>query len=117
MGFWEFREKVASGPPSATEQRLSDEVRAALPLPYEAVGEALADGRSATDACEVVGRLLGSQGISLEDTLADLRTTYDLVLCAEPPFTHACAPALDCTDPTLGYLHQLSCADPLTGLA
>src|SRR4051794_28205096 len=117
MGFWEFREKVASGPPSATEQLLSDEVRAALPLPYEAVGEALADGRSATDACEVVGRVLGSQGISLEETLADLRTTYDLVLGAEPAFTDACAVALGWSEATLAYLHQLSCADPLTGLA
>jgi hypothetical protein len=84
---------------------------------YEAVGEALAAARSATDACEVVGRLLGSQGVSLEETLADLRTTYSLVLGTEPAFTDACAVALGWSEATLAYLHQLSCADPLTGLA
>ena len=41
MGFWDFREKVASGPPSAAEPALSDQVRSALPTTYEAVGEAL----------------------------------------------------------------------------
>ena len=63
------------------------------------------------------GRLLGSQGVSLEETLADLRTTYDLVLGTEPAFTDACAVALGWSEATLAYLHQLSCADPLTGLA
>ena len=81
------------------------------------MGEALTDSRSATDACEVVGRLLGSQGVSLEETLADLRTTYAVVLGTEPAFTDACAVALGWSEATLAYLHQLSCADPLTGLA
>jgi hypothetical protein len=117
MGFWTFREKVVSVPPSAAEQTLTDEVRSALPTSYEAVGEALSAGRSATDACEVVGRLLGSQGVSLEETLADLRSTYELVLGTEPAFTDACAVALGWSEATLAYLHQLSCADPLTGLA
>jgi hypothetical protein len=96
---------------------LPDQVRVALPPAFEAVGEALAAGRSATDACEVVGRLLSSQGVSLAETLADLRTTYELVLGAEPAYTDACAVALGWSESTLGYLHQLSCADPLTGLA
>src|SRR6478752_6841120 len=117
MGFWAFRDKVAPGPPSTSGTALSDRVRSALPMSYEAVGEALSVGRSATDACEVVGRLLGSQGVSLEETLADLRTTYDLVLATEPAFTDACAVALGWSEATLAYLHQLSCADPLTGLA
>ena len=84
MGFWAFREKVVPGPPSASELTLSEQVRVALPPSYEAVGEALFAGRSATDACEVVGRLLGGQGVSLEETLADLRSTYELVLGTEP---------------------------------
>ena len=91
--------------------------RADVPGRFEAVGEALIAGRTATDACEVVGRLLGSQGVSLEETLADLRTTYELVLGTEPAFTDACAVALGWSEATLAYLHQLSCADPLTGLA
>ncbi len=117
MGFWAFRDKVAPGLPSASDPSLPEQVRELLPRQYEAVGEALAAGRSATDACEVVGRRLGSQGVSLEETLADLRTTYDLVRGTEPAFTDACAVALGWSEATLTYLHQLSCADPLTGLA
>src|SRR6476660_5648396 len=117
MGFWAFRDKVAPGPPSTSGTALSEAVREGLPVSYEAVGEALSGARSATDACEVVGRLLGSQGVSLEETLADLRTTYELVLGTEPAFTDACAVALGWSEATLAYLHQLSCADPLTGLA
>lgn len=117
MGFWAFRDKVAPGPPSAPESALPEHVRVALPAAFEAVGEALAARRPAADACEVVGRSLGSQGVSLEETLADLRTTYTLVLDAEPAFTDACAVALGWSEATLAYLHQLSCADPLTGLA
>src|SRR5690242_5341331 len=67
MGFWAFREKVVPGPPSGSDALLSEQVAAALPLSYEAVGEALFDGRSATDACEVVGRQLGARGVSLEE--------------------------------------------------
>jgi hypothetical protein len=117
MGFWAFRDKVVPGPPSGSDPALFEQVRGDLPNRFEAVGEALAGGRSATDACEVVGRLLGSQGVSLEETLADLRTTYELVRGTEPAFTDACAVALGWSEATLAYLHQLSCADPLTGLA
>jgi len=117
MGFWAFRDKVAPGSPSSPEPGLSEQVRSALPTQYEAVGEALWGGRSATDACEVVGRQLGSHGVSLEETLADLRTTYEVVRGTEPAFTDACAVALGWSEATLAYLHQLSCADPLTGLA
>jgi hypothetical protein len=118
MGFWTFRDKVLNAPPSpSVAPLLREHVRDALPPSFEAVGEALAGGRSATDACEVVGRMLSSQGVSLAETLADLRTTYELVLGAEPAYTDACALALGWSESTLGYLHQLSCADPLTGLA
>jgi hypothetical protein len=117
MGFWAFRDKVAPEAPSASDPVLLQHVQGALPERFEAVAESLAVGRSATDACEVVGRLLGDQGVSLEETLADLRLTYELVLGTEPAFTDACAVALGWSEATLAYLHQLSCADPLTGLA
>lgn len=117
MGFWAFRDKVAPGSPSAPESALPDHVRAALPPAFEAVGEALAGSRPAADACEVVGRRLGGQGVSLEETLADLRSTYTLVLAREPAFTDSCAVALGWSEAMLAYMHQLSCADPLTGLA
>ena len=115
MGFWAFRDKVVPGPPSDAEPAFFEPGR--FPIRFEAVAEALAAGRSATDACEVVGRSLGSQGVSLEETLTDLRTTYEVVLGTEPAFTDACAVSLGWSEATLAYLHQLSCADPLTGLA
>jgi len=115
MGFWAFRDKVVPGPPSDSEPAYFEQGR--IPERFEAVGEALAAGRTATDACEVVGRSMGGQGVSLEETLADLRTTYDVVLGTEPAFTDACAVSLGWSEATLSYLHQLSCADPLTGLA
>lgn len=117
MGFWAFRDKMVPGSPSETQPAFFEQVRGDMPERFEAVAEALVAGRSATDACEVVGRLLGSQGVSLEETLADLRTTYELVVGSEPAFTDACAVALGWSEATLAYLHQLSCADPLTGLA
>jgi hypothetical protein len=118
MGFWAFRDKLVPEPSSASSvDALLERVHGDLPHRFEAVGEALIAGHTATDACEVVGRLQGSQGVSLEETLADLRTTYDLVLGTEPAFTDACAVALGWSEATLAYLHQLSCADPLTGLA
>ena len=118
MGFWAFRDKVAPGPPSASGTALSEAGRerdcpcrtrrSARPSPPR--GAPPTPVRSS-------GRLLGSQGVSLEETLADLRTTYALVLGTEPAFTDACAVALGWSEATLAYLHQLSCADPLTGLA
>ena len=117
MGFWAFRGKVVPGSPSDTESAHLEQARDELPERFEAVAEALAAGRRAADACEVVGRLLGSQGVSLEETLADLRTTYEVVVGTEPAFTDACAVSLGWSEATLAYLHQLSCADPLTGLA
>lgn len=117
MGFWAFRDKVEQRPPSASDSALPENLRIAVPTSYEAVGEALYAGRIATDACEVAGRLLGGRGVSLEETLADLRTTYEVIRSSEPAFTDACAVALGWSEATLAYLHQLSCADPLTGLA
>lgn len=117
MAFFAFRERILLPPPSEPAAGLPDHVRATLPRQFEAVAEALALGRRATDACEVVGRSLGTQGVALEEALADLRTTYERVTGTEPVYADACALALGWSESTLSYLHQLSCADPLTGLA
>jgi hypothetical protein len=65
----------------------------------------------------VVGRDLALDGISLEETLAGLGTTYQLVHGDEPDFAATQAISVAWSEATLGYLHQLSCEDPLTGLA
>jgi hypothetical protein len=118
MAFFAFREKGLVTPSSQpADQGLSEHLRSAIPRCFEAVGEALAAGLRATDACEVVGRLSATSGVSLEEVLTDLRTTYELVVGTEPAYADACALALGWSEATLAYLHQLSCADPLTGLA
>lgn len=117
MGIFAHRAKPLDAPPARVSTVLSERDRLRLPPMFEAVGEALAGGWDATAACEAVGRVLGQQGVSLEETLGGLRTTYELVRGFEPPFAHTSALAVGWSESTLGYLHQLSCADPLTGLA
>lgn len=96
---------------------LSPEQRAALPPRFEAVGEALASGSGATSACEVVGAALAHDGTSLAEALDRLAETAALVRGAEPTFYDARALCVAWSEVTLGYLHTMSCDDPLTGLA
>ena len=96
---------------------LPEALRQALPMRFEAVGEALASGVDPTAACNVVGRDVAQDGASLGEALAGLRTTYALVTTIEPPFEATEALAVAWSEASLQYLHQLSCEDPLTGLA
>jgi hypothetical protein len=84
---------------------------------FEAVGEALASGVDPTAACNVVGRDVAQDGASMGEALAGLRTTYAMVASGEPPFEATEALAVAWSEASLQYLHQLSCEDPLTGLA
>ncbi len=96
---------------------LADDVRQALPPRFEAVAEALVSATDARPACAVVGRDVARDGAALGEALAGLRTTFDLVRGAEPDY--ACAEALSVawSEATLEFLHDLSCEDPLTGMA
>jgi hypothetical protein len=96
---------------------LPDDVRRALPLRFEAVGEALASGAGVVDACSVVGRDVARDGASLGEALSGLRSTYELVLGAPPAFAATEALSVAWSEATLEYLHDLSCEDPMTGLA
>lgn len=96
---------------------LSLEQRAALPPRFEAVGEALASGSGATSASELVGAALAHDGMSLAEALDLLAETTALVVGTEPSFYDARALCVAWSEATLGYLHGLSCDDPLTGLA
>lgn len=96
---------------------LSDEQRLALPPRFEAVGEALALGTGSVAACWEVGRELASVGVSLGETLDSLRMTSRLVRDTDPDFTETHAISVAWSESMLGYLHSLSCDDPLTGLA
>ena len=117
MGFFRKRAHRAQGRPVAGVE-LTEEQRAALPRRFEAAGEALAAGSPlVTEACWVVGRDLAEVGVSLGESLEGLRTTTRLVSGRDPSFEEMHGLALAWSEVTLGYLHRLSCADPLTGLA
>jgi len=88
-----------------------------LPHRFEAVGEALASGSGLLDACAVTGQDLARDGASLQEALDSLRDTAHRVTGGDPSFDAVSALLAAWGETTLGYLHQLSCDDPLTGLA
>lgn len=96
---------------------LSELVRELLPHGFEAVGEALAAGSDPVPACAVIGRAYARDGASLGEAMDGLAATYAHCRSAEPSFAAAEALSLAWSEATLEYLHQLSCEDPLTGLA
>lgn len=93
------------------------DVQQGLPARFHVVAEHLAAGRDATVACAVVGREMARDGADLGEALHRLRSTYALVEGTEPDFRSTQALCLAWGEETLAYLHQLSCEDPLTGLA
>lgn len=88
-----------------------------IPTAFEAVAEALQRGTGSVDACLVVGRQLADDGMSLEEALRGLRATSQAIRGLDPAYLDVEALCLAWSESTLGYLHQLSCEDPLTGLA
>ncbi len=98
-------------------QELPDDVRQALPPRFEAVGEALVSARDTRPACAVVGRDVARDGAGLGEALHGLRTTFDLVLGMEPDFVSVESLSVAWGEATLEFLHDLSCEDPLTGMA
>lgn len=115
MGLFARKRNSAGPRPSGAE--LTEELRAHLAPDFEAVGEALAAGSSSVDACWVVGRTQAELGLSLGESLDRLRATTQLVVARDPLFEESHALSLAWSESVLGYLHGLSCADPLTGLS
>jgi hypothetical protein len=106
-----------TGTTGGKSQEMPERLRKKLPARFEAVGEALSAGSDAHAACAVVGRDLARDGIDLSEALHDLRSTYALVVGREPDFESTRALGIAWADETLGYLHEVSCENPLTGLA
>jgi hypothetical protein len=96
---------------------LTNEQRAALPPRFEAVGEAQASGADSTEACRHLGGVLAGDGVSLDEALEALMLTSNLVRDRDPEYAEMVALSTAWSEATLGYLHRLSCDDPLTGLA
>lgn len=88
-----------------------------LPARFEAVGDHLAAGQDASAASAMVGRETARDGADLGEALDGLRTIYALVQGGQPDYRAVRALCVAWSEETLGYLHQLSCEDPLTGLA
>lgn len=105
-----------------SSQEMSERLRqvpvpGAFPARFEAVGEALVAGSRAHDACAVVGRELARDGVDLSEALDSLRSTFAQAVGTEPDFGSTESLSVAWSDETLGYLHQVSCENPLTGLA
>jgi hypothetical protein len=105
---------LTTGDPS---QEMPGCLQADVPARFEAVGEALVTGSGTHAACAVVGRELARDGVDLGEALDGLRSTFAQVLGREPDFASTHALSVAWSDETLGYLHQVSCENPLTGLA
>jgi hypothetical protein len=94
----------------------TDGVGLGVPPRFEPVMEQLRTGRDATDACAEVGRELARDGASLGEALDGLQSTWAHVVGGEPGYRATRAMCEAWGEESLGYLHQLSCEDPLTGL-
>ncbi|WP_110208724.1 hypothetical protein [Nocardioides daejeonensis] len=84
---------------------------------FVAVAEGWVLGNGTAAACEIAGRRLAESGVGLDEALRELRATSRLVLGGDPPFGDVQALCRAWSEATLSYLHQISCEDPLTGLA
>lgn len=115
VGIFATRARTTDG--SEAGVGLPEDLRRVLPARFEAAGEALASGSDLAAACAVAGHALAHDGVSLEEALDGLRATVGLVIGTEPHFDDIRALAAAWSEATLTYLNQLSCEDPLTGLA
>lgn len=117
MGFFATLNRKGAAAVDGRSRELPDSLRDLVPPRFEALGEALAAQLDVDAACAVTGRELARDGVDMGGALQGLRTTYVAVLGREPDFAATYALSLAWSDETLAYLHQLSCEDPLTGLA
>ncbi|MFT4008994.1 MAG: hypothetical protein QM655_03020 [Nocardioidaceae bacterium] len=101
----------------ATARELSEAERQTLPEGFDAVGEALLSGTDAIAPSAEVGRAYARIGASLGEALDGLRSTYTRVLGREPAYASVKALSVAWSDSTMEFLNQLSCEDPLTGMA
>lgn len=117
IGIFAPRARQGAQAEVATVFRSAEEVQQWVPARFEAVAERLAARRDTSDACAMLGRELARDGADLGQALDALRTIYARVLGGESDFRAVRVVSLAWGEGTLGYLHQLSCEDPLAGLA
>ncbi len=88
-----------------------------IPAGFDAVAEALAAGSCVLAPCATAGRVLARDGASLGESLAALRDTCQAVTGEDPGFGAVETLSVAWSEATLEFLHDVSCEDPLTGLA
>lgn len=88
-----------------------------VPARFEAIGEALVSGASLSSVCAVVGRDLARDSVDLGEALSGLRTTFQVITGADPSFDVVEMLTVAWSEETLGYIHQVSCEDPMTGIS
>lgn len=91
--------------------------RDGVPRHFEAVAEALAGGHDPAGACSVAGATLAADGASLGEALSALASTCAAFGTGEPTFAATQALSLAWSEETLAFVNDVSCEDPLTGLA
>lgn len=126
MGFFQVRRHASSGGAdqvpsgSRTQPRSSRSGTGTLaPVPpgFVPVAEALVHEESPLAACAAVGRELARDGASLEEVMAGLRETWQSVRGEDPDYAAAAEMLRSWSETTLAFVHEISCEDPLTGLA
>lgn len=117
MGIFATRSRRISTSDPEVGLKLPECLRLGFPQHFEAVGEALASGSDPSMACAVAGLQLAHDGASLAESLEALRETVWSVCSSEPTFAATEALSVAWSEATLAHLHQLSCEDPMTGLA
>lgn len=88
-----------------------------VPVGFEGVAGAALDGSDVIAASETVGRDLALDGRSADEALRGLRTTWRAVRGVDPPFEVVTAVVTAWSEATLAVVNDISCEDPMTGLA
>lgn len=96
---------------------LPERIERQLDPQFVAVAEGWITGTDTAASCEIAGRRLAESGTGLDEALEELRAASRLVLGGDPPFDDVQALCRAWSEATLSYLHQISCEDPMTGLA
>lgn len=117
MGFFAMRRTGVDAGTGAGGGRPCPTTQSPVPVQFEAVAEALAAGADVCTRCAVLGTELARDGAGLSEALEGLRSTFVNTAGHEPSYAAVQALSLAWSEETLSYLHQLSCEDPLTGLA
>ncbi len=115
MGLFATRARRSTADPEAALP--SGRLERVVPQRLVAVAEAWASGSGSGEACEFAGRGLAQDGASLDEVLAVLRDVSRTVVGQDPSYDDVRALCRGWSESTLSYLHQLSCDDPMTGLA